>query len=181
MSRKFKILFVSFLFLAGVIEAHSQNSNNFGTPKNAWLTIRSGISTFSDDSFYGGGISLSYSKRHYLISSRYLYFKRHQYEPLNADESQSNAQLDHNAEFAALFGYILNKRYFKFMASAGLGYTTWTSKNHQKDSGLSLPLEVGLFVSPLPILGFGIQFVSNLNQTHNLNGILISVELGKLW
>lgn len=181
MFRKLKILFVFFIFIAGVIEAHSQNLNTFDTKKNAWLTIRSGISTFSDEPFYGGGMSLSYSKHHYLISSRYLYFKRNQYEPLKTNGSQSNAQLDHNAEFSALFGYILNKRYFKFMASAGLGYTTWTRKGHRKDSSLSLPLEVGLFISPLPILGFGMQFISNFNQTYNLNGILISIELGKLW
>lgn len=183
MNTTFKIALI-ILYISFSNELYSQNSN-FDTKKNAWATIINGKNWGSDTNFRGGGAMLSYSSNKLVFSGRYLiYVRENQYDPFEADGFEttiSTSNLKNYSELSALFGYIHNTRYFKFLASSGLGYFDWTSENDKKKHSIVVPIDVCIIISPIPVIGIGIHMVSSINHIHSLNGFLISIELGKLW
>ena len=178
MNTIFKIVLITFFYISFSNELYSQNSN-FDTKKSAWATISSGSNLDSDIRFLGGGVMLSYSSNKLVFSGRYLnYIRKKQYDPFEADGFEttvSTSNLENYSEFSALFGYILNKRYFKFLASSGLGYFNWTREDNKKKPSIVVPIDVGIMVSPLPVLGIGIHMVSSVNQIQSVNGFLIKM------
>ena len=179
-----KIVLILFFWITLSVELYSQNTN-FDTKKNAWITITNGKNWGSDINFRGGGAVLSYSSNKLIFSGRYLIYKREkQYDPFEADGSKttvSSSNLENYSEFSALFGYIYNKRYFKFLVSSGLGYFNWSKENNEKKHGLVVPIEMGIIFCPVPFVGIGTRTISSINNIHSINGFLISFELGKLW
>lgn len=166
----------------------AQNSSNFNTQKNAWLSIYTGTIFSTHAHFAGYGAMLSYSNNQYVISTRYLSFRQlHFYEPASAKDINflnSPRKLENFDDVSILAGYIFNKRYMKFITHAGLGYSKWVEnehfKNHKLD-GVSVPIDVNLLITPLPLFGIGFHSYCILNTQRSISGILLSMQFGKLW
>ena len=183
MSSTLKIALISMLSIACIKVSFSQNTN-CNSKKNIWIGLGAGSNWGSDAKFTGGSVILIYSSHHFIYSVRYLNFEHKvQYDPFDAQniEKDFSSDLKNYSDIATSLGYILNKRFFKFTASSGLGYFNWKKETNLVEHGPLLSFDTGIIVSPIPVLGLSIRVVSSINSVHIFNTILISVEIGKLW
>jgi hypothetical protein len=132
---------------------------------------------------FTGSISASYFSHIGLISVRVLGCGN----PSAHLAIPSTDRIDEFFEISGMYGTGYNDLYFSAFASAGLGMVKFKSSyynitiHHKTETVPSIPIELQAFVTPLPVLGFGITLFGNINGKSPYIGGLLCIRIGKLW
>jgi len=132
-----------------------------------------------------GGISMMlevcYQRNDILFSIRGM--QNGEFKPFSEDYS------DYDREISALIGYSYKGQWAYISFSAGIGglyhvkhsYSITWELIKEKTYTVGLPLEVQMFLTPIPILGIGIIGFCNLNFMSTSIGFLLCLQIGYLW
>ncbi|PIS27505.1 MAG: hypothetical protein COT43_10075 [Candidatus Marinimicrobia bacterium CG08_land_8_20_14_0_20_45_22] len=159
--------------------ADSKTSVVNDSPSFGWATLGAGYSKSKDMLGCGGCVSASYLSKQRLLSVRFLETDKIGMEP----EIITGTRLEHFSELSGLYGIYTRPPFLFFSASSGLGLVRLKerSQSGMKTSTLvGIPLEVQMFVTPLPAIGIGIDILGNINRKSSNYAVFICIQFGVL-
>ena len=150
--------------------------------KTCWFEVGLGSSSF-------GPLlnrKLNYGVNKNLFSIRYLSAKEFQFNPAGNDYDKPQLKLK---ELSILYGRQIKSDILVFSISGGIGYLDGIFRgdhiaydNYKKRvmPRFSIPIESSTRVNITDFFGFGVSFVSNLNNKKNLLCVTLNLYLGKI-
>ncbi|GEM_PF-2234461 len=183
------LIFLSSIFVLSYESIASENDNStanwYDNSRYGWLYAGYGLAGSKQFGGIAGIVGFSYLKDHTKYTVRLitavelpLYFSQDYLDTVGSSGSYGFI------DAGLLHGYAINSRYIKISASAGLSFLRGNVPREKDDVRLStvgFPLEIDLFVSPLPLLGFGFVGYGNINFISPFYGYMVCVQIGKVW
>ncbi len=184
------IIFLTWIFIfPGEVNASDRDNsttNWYDSSRYGWLYAGYGLAGSKQFGGLAGIVGFSYVKNHNQYTMRLITAGEsrvypHQPDYLNTVGSSDAYQF---IDIGLLYGYGINSRYIKISASAGLSLLRGNVPRGIDDVRLftfGIPLEINLFISPLPLIGFGFIGYGNINFISPLYGYMVCVQIGKVW
>ncbi len=80
-------------------------------------------------------------------------------------------------DYGVLYGRTMRWPLGYAQASIGLAYVQNEFEDDRPDV-VGIPVSVGGAITPLPVVGLGLQAFGNLNETESFGGVVLTVEVG---
>lgn len=141
-----------------------------------------------DFSGMGGVVGLSYQSGYGLFSCRISTVSAS-----GGTESSYTATEENSiGDLAAMVGFSFKSRYAMFSMATGLSIVVgtkvvettsygYTNKDSVDYTGVGVPFEMQLFLTPSTSFGFGLYFFGNANAEKSFYGFLFGIQFGRLW
>lgn len=157
----------------------AQDSNPQTPKKYFW--IDAGLQGFGSPYDFGGAgvLAISYLPGSSLYTARFILTVNIPQEFAFNTNYFGTTEL---YEFGLLYGRALNTKYLFVSGSFGVSAVHWKSGVSKNDriTTIGLPLEVQAFLTPAPVLAFGIKYVVNINYKYIVTGGFVCVRFGFL-
>jgi hypothetical protein len=176
---RFKLLFILTNSLLLAEDGTSISGYNQG-----WLNIGPGIVGGPEVGGFGYGVGISYYPGPYLISGRYLTGLN----PSMVEIKEGATHYETMVDVGVCIGAIWKSKWVFSSASAGLGILTGEKRigidgvryREERYVWLSVPLEMQLYLTPLPAFGVGLILLGSINRQSPTLGMMVCLQYGLL-